>query len=240
MRGAKRRLAAGEANAGELRAIPSYCKFMNLGGKMDDQELLSTLRGIVARIDDEVEVEMRRPKFGREMFRVRLSKWGIPTVLEISLQEIVNARPDDTELRARLEEAIEGIRQRAQWKVIVKGRVGMLRPFLCNLAAEQGLSADPSSGRPDGTRGEWDFASFRINRRDAEGRSYSVGTIALQGLPEQRAEIAFRRTAGGKLPPKEAQEQFIAFYNKLVDRLEELGFLDGTPPPKRPIGFQHD
>jgi len=199
------------------------------------EEVLSTVRGIVASIDDEVEVDVTQTseEWQKDTYSVHLSKWGIPSILEITLEDFINARTDDSELRGRLDKEIHEIRQSVQSKVIVKGTVGMLRPFLCNLAAQQGLSPEPSSGRPDWVSGEWDFASFRINRPDREGRTHSLGTVSLQGLPEQRAEITFTRTAGGNLPPKEAQAQFIAFCNKLVDRLEELGFLEGTPHRRR-------
>lgn len=208
---------------------------------MDNQELLSTVRGIVARIDAEVEVDMpyTSRQFEREMYCVRLSKWGIPTVLEISFEDIVNARSDDTQLRARLEEEIQHIREQREWKEVVDGTIGMVQPLLFHLAAEQGLSAQRSSGRPDWASGEPHFASFRINKRGAEGLSDSLGRIAMRDLPHERAQLTFTRTVGGKLPPEERQAQFIEFHNKLIDRLVEEGFLEKPPPPKEFIGFWH-
>lgn len=209
---------------------------------MDHEEALSIIEPIVGSIDEKVEVRVTQTseEWDRSIFRVHLSKWGIVTVLQITFEDIVNARPDDRELRARLEEGIQHIREQREWKVIVDGTIGMLQPLLVHLVAEQGLSAQRSSGHPDWASGEWHFASFRINKQHAEGRSHSLGTIALQGLPEQRVEVTFIRTVGGKLPPKEPERQFIAFYDKFIRRLVERRFLEKPPPPKEPMGFRHD
>ncbi|GAI07653.1 unnamed protein product [marine sediment metagenome] len=206
---------------------------------MDNQELLSTVRGIVASIDDEVEVDMpyTSRQFERDMYSVRLSKWGIRTVLEISFRDIVNARPDDRELRARLAGGIQHIGELRDFELTVHGTVAMLKPLLCHYAAEHGLFPERSSGQPDGTRGEWAFASFRINKRGTEGRSDSVGTICMQDLPRQRALVTFRRTASGKLPSHQHQEHVVGFRKRFIARLAELGFVEKTEPPKAQMGF---
>jgi len=208
---------------------------------MDQEEALSLIRPIVGSIDENVEVHVTQTgeEWSRNIFRVYLLKWGIPTVLQVTLEDIDNARPDDTELRARLEEGIQHIREQREWKVIVHGTIGMVQPLLFGLAVERGLSAEPSSGRPDWASGEPHVASFRINKRGAEGLSDSLGRIAMRDLPHERAQLTFTRTVGGKLPPEERQAQFVEFHNKFIDRLVEEDFLEKPPPPKEFIGFWH-
>ncbi len=206
---------------------------------MDKEEALTVVKRIARSIDENVEVHVTqtREEWGRDVYSVHLSIWGIPVRFEVTLEEIINARTDDSELRARLEEEIEHIREQREWKVIVDGTIGMLQPLLVHLAAEQGLSAQPSSGRPDWASGEPHFASFRISKRGAEGLSDSLGRIAMRDLPHERAQLTFTRTVGGKLPPEERQAQFIEFHNKFIDRLVEDGFLEKPQPPKRRFGF---
>jgi hypothetical protein len=121
---------------------------------------------------------------------------------------------------------------------MVEGMLGMIKPLLCDFAREKGLSAEPSSGRPDYNHGDWDFASFRINKQDTEGRRHSLGTIQLQGLPKWKTLVTFIRTAWGKLPSKGYQAQFESFCNSFIDRLEQLGFIEKPPPSKEPLGFR--
>jgi len=202
------------------------------------QWALSIIEPIVKDIDPDVEVRVTGEEwFVRDVFTVHLSKEGITTRLSVTEEEVINAQTSSKELETKIVEALGDIKRQREYELVVEGTVGMLKPLLCHFASEEGLSPKPSSGRPDFTYGDWDFASFRIERQDAEGKWHSLGTVHLQGLPNQKTLVTFIRTACGKLPPERYQEEFINFCNKFIVRLEELGFVEKPPPPKRPLGF---
>jgi len=200
---------------------------------------LSIAEPIVKSIDREIEVRVTDEElFKRDVFTIHLSKEGITTQLSVTLEELDIAQMSSKQLEKKIVEALGDIKRYREYELAVQGTVGMMKPLLCQFAVEKGLSAEPSSGRPDYSHGDWDFASFRINKQDAEGRWHSLGTIQLQGLPERRALVTFIRTAWGKLPPKKYQVQFEDFCNSFIDRLEQLGFIEKPPPSKEPLGFR--
>jgi hypothetical protein len=198
---------------------------------------LSIIKPIVKSIDGEIEVKIKGED-QREAFTVQLSKEGITTCLSVAWEDLINAQTSPKELEERILEALENIKRYREYELMVEGTLGIIRPLLCNFAVEKGLSTKPSSDRPDFSYGDWDFASFRIDKQDAEGRWHSLGTIRLQGLPKWKTLVTFIRTTWGELSPKEYQVQFEDFCNSFIDRLEQLGFIEKPPPSKEPLGFR--
>ena len=204
---------------------------------MEHEQLVSMIKPIVEGIDKGIEVRITHTpeEQARRVFRIHLSKRGIITWFHATLEEIINAATDHEQLRAKLEKAIEAIRR--QTELVAKGTVAKLQPLLCGFAVEEGLSPEPSSGRPDFTSDDWDYASLRINSRRPQGRSRSLGRIEMQGLPDDETLLIFNGTVRGKLPPEEDREAFWDFCSRFVNRLVQLGFVEKPPPPKREIGF---
>lgn len=133
-----------------------------------------------------------------------------------------------------------------QVEIIVHGTLSMLGPLLYTIVREQGLAVTRSSGQPDFTRGNWDFASYIVRQPTSDIDSYGqpvckdLGTIRLQGLPDEETLITFLKIAKGKLPEEEAQKEFEHFCVELIQRLEQLGFREVPPTPKRKIGFMRE
>lgn len=113
-------------------------------------------------------------------------------------------------------------------EVIHRGTIGMLSPLLITIAREEGLYVHRSSGRPDWTYGDWDFASYIVSQPTAARDSYGqpvykdLGTIQLQGLPNEKTLITFVKTVRGKLPSEDDQARFVAFCDKFNARVTQL------------------
>ena len=203
------------------------------------QWALSIAEPIVKSIDREIEVRVTDEElFKRDVFTIHLSKEGITTQLSVTLEELDIAQMSSKQLEKKIVEALGDIKRYREYELPVEGMLGMIKPLLCSFAAEKGLSAEPSSDRPDFSYGDGDFASFRIDKQDAEGRWNSLGTIQLQGLPERKTLVTFIRTARRKLPPEEYQVQFENFCSSFIDRLQQLGFIEKPQPLKEPLGFR--
>ena len=135
--------------------------------------------------------------------------------------------------------------QRLPEEIVVRGTLSTLGPILYTIAQEQGLGVIGGGGQPDFIRGNWDFASYIIYQpagSDSMGGLIreNLGTVRLQGLPDERTLITFVKTVRGKLPEEEAQKKFEHLCVELIQRLVQLGFLEVPLPPKRKIGFQRE